>query len=370
MSVETDPFATVHHVELSDFRNYAGTSVELSPGFNVLSGSNGEGKTNFLESLYLLATTRLLRGKRDSEAIRDGSDKARAHAELSGTGTTLGFVIEHGVRKRAFLNGLALPRAADLIGRLRCVCVSSADMSIVSGEPADRRLFLDLELSALSAGYLRHLALYKRATEQRNALLRDSRDHHQPAEAFEVWEDQIALHGAEIRTMRDQFIRDLSPFASSTHSKMGEGETLELGYLRQDEARDYDSFLAELSRSRQVDIARGSTSIGPHRDDVEIQIGSRSGRLFGSQGQQRTAVISIKMATLTMIRDREGRAPLLLLDDILSDLDTQRRLRLIDIVLDEAHQAVLTCTESSAAGEQILNLARLFNVRQGTIQEQ
>lgn len=368
--VESESLGWVGELRLADFRNYADLVVSLSPGFNVIVGPNAQGKTNFLESLYLLATTRLLRGKREVEAIRDGADRASVTGVLAVTQTLLGFQLEKGARKKALLNGLALPRASDLIGRLRCVCVSAADMEIVRGEPAERRLFLDLELSALSPAYLRHLTLYKRATEQRNALLRDSRERLHPPESFEVWEDQIAQHGAEMRGLRRQFIADLSPFASDVHREMGAGETLTLNYLEQDPNATYEALLAGLANVRGSDISRGSTSLGPHRDDLTILIDGREARLFGSQGQQRTGVIAVKMATLALIQDREGVAPLLLLDDILSDLDEGRRARLVEIVLSRAGQAVLTCTEAAAAGEVILSRAKLFTVDAGTIKEQ
>lgn len=360
----------VRRVELVDFRNYSRETIDLSEGFNVIAGPNAQGKTNFLEALYLLATTRLLRGKKDAEAIREGADKATVSAIQFETDTELGFLLERGVKKKALLNGLALPRASDLIGRLRCVCVSAADMEIVRGDPSQRRLFLDLELSALSPAYLRHLTLYKRAMEQRNALLRDSRERFHPPEAFEVWEDQIAQNGAEIRSARRTFAEELTPFSESVHQEMGSGESLKLEYRIQDEALTYEAMLAGLAQNRSIDVARGSTSLGPHRDDLDIQVDGKEARLFGSQGQQRTAVIALKMATLSLIRDREGIPPMLLLDDILSDLDETRRAMLVEIVLSRAGQAVLTCTEASAAGKVILSRAKLFGVLSGTIKEQ
>lgn len=360
----------VRRVELTDFRNYSRETIDLSEGFNVIAGPNAQGKTNFLEALYLLATTRLLRGKKDAEAIREGAERANVSAIQFETDTELGFLLERGVKKKALLNGLALPRASDLIGRLRCVCVSAADMEIVRGDPSQRRLFLDLELSALSSAYLRHLTLYKRAMEQRNALLRDSRDRFHPPEAFEIWEDQIAQNGAEIRNARRSFAEELTPFSESVHQEMGSGESLKLEYRIQDEALTYEALLAGLAQNRSVDVARGSTSLGPHRDDLDIQVDGKEARLFGSQGQQRTAVIALKMATLSLIRDREGIPPMLLLDDILSDLDETRRAMLVEIVLSRAGQAVLTCTEASAAGKVILSRAKLFEVLGGTIKEQ
>ncbi|MBI3721047.1 MAG: AAA family ATPase, partial [Fimbriimonas ginsengisoli] len=180
----------VSRCALEAFRNYEELKVEFSEGLNVLAGPNAQGKTNLLEALALVSTTRLLRGQRDSEAILEGRDRARVHVSLLDGPTELGMTIERGTRKRALLNGLELPRASDLLGRLPSVSVTSEDLEIVRGEPSERRLFLDLELSSLYPAYLRHLTLYKRALEQRNALLRAQ--SWSAAAAYEPWEEQLA----------------------------------------------------------------------------------------------------------------------------------------------------------------------------------
>lgn len=357
----------VAEITLEGFRNYAHLHLPLGPGFNVLTGANAQGKTNFLEALYLLATTRLLRGQRDVEAIMEGRNQAIVAAEMLGSHTRVGISLERGSRKRASLNGLHLPRAADLIGRLPCVCVSSADMEIVRGEPTDRRLFLDLELSALSPGYLRHFSLYKRALEQRNALVREARERSIPGVMFEPWEDQLAEHGANLRTRRREFVGRLGPSIEAVHAAMGHGERVSVTYAPKDAADSVEELRDALAMSRGQDVARGGTSVGPHRDDLTLEVEGREARLFGSQGQQRTTVISLKLACLEVARQELGVAPLLLLDDILSDLDGRRRALLVDVVLERAGQAVLTCTEAEAAGERILQQAHVFEVRAGEV---
>src|SRR5688572_26090792 len=183
MHVETHapPIAPgVRELTLEGFRNYGGLHTDLSSGLNVLIGANAQGKTNFLEALYLVSTTRLLRGMRDAEAVMDGSERAIVKAELQHSHTSLSVLLEKGIRKRAQINGLNLPRASDLIGRLPSVCISSADLPIVREEPSDRRMFIDLELSQLFPAYLRHLTQYKRALEQKNALLKASQEFPRP----------------------------------------------------------------------------------------------------------------------------------------------------------------------------------------------
>ena len=358
----------VETLALEGFRNYPALRLPLGPGFNVVSGPNAQGKTNLLESLYLVGTTRLLRGQRDAEAIRDGDERAVVEVELADSGTRLGVFLERGARKRAKINGLALPRAADLLGRLPVVCVSAADMAIVRGEPADRRLFLDLELSALSPAYLHHFAGYKRAQEQRGALLRQSRERSIPSEVFEPWEAQMALHGTHLRAARNDYVARLVAPTREVHARMGGGEALGLRYEPKDDAPGEEALRDLFAANRPSEIARGASLYGPHRDDLRLEIEGRDARLFGSQGQQRTAVIALKLATLDVAREERGVPPLLLLDDILSDLDESRRAMLVEVVLDRAAQAVLTCTEASAAGERILERARLFRVRAGSVE--
>lgn len=352
-------------LKLRDFRNYEAVELELGEGFHVVAGPNAQGKTNLLEALYLLSTTRLLRGSRDGDAIRHGAQKAIVDAD-SGR-TSVGLVLEHGVRKRATLNSLGLTRASDLIGRLPCVCVSAADLPIVRGEPSDRRMFLDLELSQTYPAYLQHFTLYKRALEQRNALLKLAQDRPIDEASFEPWEVQIADHGSAMREFRLRYVKNLTPCAQETHASLGHGEQLSLSYEAKDDAMDSPSLQAALANRRREDIYRKSTSIGPHRDELRISIDHKEGRTFGSQGQQRSAVIALKLSTLRLLEEILGRIPLLLLDDILSDLDASRRAKLSEWILQHAGQALLTCTEAEAVGPAILDRATVFSVKGGRI---
>lgn len=354
-------------LRLDHFRNYERLELELDPGFNVLAGPNAQGKTNLLEGLALLSTARLLRGQKDLEAIQEGHDAMRVEGDLLETHTTLSVSLERGSRKRVFVNSLALPRSSDLLGRLPSVQLTTEDMSMARGEPSDRRLFMDLDLSSLYPAYLHHLTLYKRALEQRNALLKQAQSHFVEDYAFEPWEEHLALHGIALRMLRMKYIDSLREPALAVHSMMGDGESLALRYLAKDESLDRDHASEALSRTRGQDIHRGSTSMGPHRDDLCIEVGGREARLFGSQGQQRTAVIALKLASLLVAKRELGAPPMLLLDDILSDLDERRRAHLVDAVLDSAGQALLTCTEASAAGKRILGQARVFGVSAGKI---
>ncbi|MCW5940632.1 MAG: DNA replication/repair protein RecF [Fimbriimonadaceae bacterium] len=366
-TVGKDP-GGVRRVRLDDFRNYAHVVVDLGAGFNVIEGANAQGKTNLLEALYLVSTTKLLRGSRDAEGIRDGAMIAEVEVTLSSTDTDCAMRLERGARKRASLNGLKLPRAADLIGRVPSVCVSLVDMDVVRGEPADRRQFLDLELSQIYPAYLRHLTLYKRALDQRNALLRRHAETPMPDAVFEPWEEQLAEHGRAIRSARFAHVTALSIPAEGFHRTLAPREVLGLRYEDRDEDEGTDEARIRLARSRSEDARRGGTSSGPHRDDVEVLVNGRSARNFGSLGQQRSALLALKLACCRIANEAIGSPPLLLLDDILSDLDADRRRQLSELVIHQAGQAVLTCTEASAVGHEILDRARVFRVVSGVVE--
>lgn len=357
----------MERLTLRSFRNYSEAEVEFGRGLNVLHGANAQGKTNLLEAVHLLATSRLLRGQRESEAIREGQPGMEVQGVLYGSQSVLGVALERGSRKRASLNGVGLPRASDLLGRMPSICVSALDLETIRGEPSERRLFLDLQLSALYPAYLRHLAAYRKALEQRNALLKQAREAMVPGAAFEIWEAALAEHGASIRRYRFQYVELLRPEMARLQAQMGQGEALEVSLATDEGEADAGALEAILTRNRGTDVARGATSAGPHRDDLELSVGSRSARLFGSQGQQRTAAISLKLASLGIARDVLGLEPVLLLDDIFSDLDHRRRDILVQIVLERSGQAILTCTEPETAGQRILDRSRRFRVSGGTV---
>lgn len=354
---------------LDRFRNYTNAAVRWDEGVNVLQGANGQGKTNLLEAVYLLGTARVLRGSRDSECVQEGYGRARVRGSGSNPPVKVEILLERGARKRAWLNGWALPRASDLLGQLACVCVSSADMTLVAGEPAARRMFLDLHLSQLYPAYLRHLGVYKRALEHRNALIRRAHEVMPADREFAPWEDALAEHGMRLREQRLAFVDDLSRLASEAHAEIATGEELAARLEPGDRAETVDQLRARLEEGRRVDLQRGGTSVGPHRDDLVLIVGHRDARQFASQGQQRTAALALKLGVLRLSRQALGRAPILLLDDVFSDLDTARREQLVSLILTLGCQVFLTCTEPEYAGQRLLKEARRFIVSDGTIRQ-
>lgn len=355
----------VERLSLRCFRNYRSESVLPGSGFNIVSGANAQGKTNLLEAVYLVSTGRLLRGSRDAQAVMHGEEAGSVEAVLAGTGTTITVELRRGVRKRILLNGAGLPRASDVLGRLPTVSFSAADLEIVRGEPSERRHFLDSELSQLYPAYLRHLSVYKRALEQRNALLKAAQESFVGSDAFEPWEEQLAEHGTSLRTYRTEWIQGIDPLAREAHADLGGGESLRLEYVPRDEGPLID----RLAESRTEDVRRGTTGSGSHRDDLAIEVGGTDARQFGSQGQQRTAVIALKLAVLASATRLLGVPPVLLLDDVFSDLDHCRRAKLVERALAVGGQAFLTCTEPEQAGVELVGRSKVFRVVSGAVTE-
>lgn len=367
MAVERSVQCAVRVLTLENFRNFGLADLELSPGVNLVYGENAQGKTNLLESVHLLSTTRLLRGTKDADAIKIGESAATLNMQLAVNGTTVGMRLEHRMRKRAFLNSSPLARAADIIGRVPTISFSIASMPIARGEPSDKRLFLDLELSQLSAPYLRHFTVYKRALDQRNALLKASQEREEPSEHFEVWENELAIHGLALRAFRLEFMDEISRSAGALYSRLAPVESMELKYLSSGDERSAEELEASLARERTRDILRGTTSVGPHRDSFMIEIDGKDARNFGSQGQQRSAVLALKMATMDVAAHRTGSPPILLLDDVFSDLDHVRRDKLLEMVQQQGGQVLLTCTEPTQVGAELLKGAQLIQVVAGKI---
>ncbi len=357
----------VARLAVRDFRNYECGEVTPSSGLNLVVGRNGQGKTSLLEAVALVSTGRLLRGSRDTQAIRLGQPSGEVKAELGDQGTEVAVLIAHGQRKRVLLNGLALARASDILGRLPSVSFSTVDLRVVTGDPSDRRAFLDAELAQLWPAYLRHLSVYKRALEQRNALLKAAQIGYVPDEAFEAWEEALGQHGAGMRLSRREWVAAAAGPAQEAYQFLGGGETMGLDYVLADDGVEPERLAQGLRDARSVDVRRGATSVGPHRDDLAVTVDGRDARAYGSQGQQRTAVLALMAATMASVRETLGQPPVLLLDDVFSDLDGERRSRLTELALAAEGQVFLTATESSLAGPSVLSRAAVFRVQSGTV---
>jgi DNA replication and repair protein RecF len=355
------------HLHLSGFRNYSLLDLELAPGLNLFIGANAQGKSNLLEGIHLVSSTRSFRDAKDREMVQVGQESALVRVTPDGGRPDLEIRLGIVGRRSARLGGSQLPKVSDLVGRLPSVCFGSGDLEIVSGQPARRRRLLDLELSQLFPKYLDAYATYKRSLEQRNSLLKAVREGSASQSALDPWDQKLTPAGATIRQMRIEYVEALSGFASERHSELcGGTEELSLRYASEDDAFTADALIAEIGRRRPKDIAAGTTTAGPHRDEVVIEIDGMGATSHGSQGQRRTAVLAIKIAQVDYWRDRRGTMPIVLLDDILSDLDAARREQVFALAAAFG-QAIITATDFDALNPEITSGAEVHRIEAGRV---
>jgi DNA replication and repair protein RecF len=393
----------LNHLSLTNFRNYARLELTFPGRLCVFQGSNAQGKTNLLESIHLLATARSPRAVAERElinwlALESPLPYARLAAEIGDEKTVerLELVLELGngggalgpvVRKQVRINGVA-KRGLDLIGRLRVVLFLPEDVSLVSGAPGERRRYLDIALCQIDPAYCRALTDYNKVLAQRNALLKRLRDEGGDPGQLSFWDQQMADHGTRVLARRALAVQVLDGIARLRHRELSGGaEWLALTYLpspaytaiakgsRRLPGEGYESLptpvtaellAAQLRVSRNREIAAGTSLFGPHRDDLAFLAEGRDLRTWGSRGQQRTAALSLKLAEVEMMRQVTGESPLLLLDDVMSELDEVRRHALLD-ALAGVEQALVTTTDWEDFSEALLSSADRYRVEAGRL---
>ncbi len=367
-------------LRLWNFRNFAEAELDPDPHMNVLVGANVQGKTNLLEAIYYLSTLKPLRPVKESDLIRWGTSEARLFARFTRDEfeDTVHIRLIAGGKRTIVLNEQPLTRQSAFVGTLMAVCFSSQDLQIVRGEPADRRRFLDTELSLLSHRYLYSLAQYRRVLEQRNNLLRAYAEGTATLDSLPEWNTQLVKYGARLCQMRRQFIERLNLAAQDVHQALtGGSENIELTYLpgiplavrgyMPEKEEDWASAFASALREREAEeIQRGTTLVGPHRDDFLIRVGGVEARQFASQGQQRTCALSLRLSEVPLLENLREEPPIVLLDDVFSDLDPSRRARLIAF-LHPRVQTFITCTDLGMFEPQVLETSALFVVEQGRV---
>lgn len=355
----------VKRLTLQNFRNYAAETAEFSDGINLLIGDNAQGKTNMLDAIILSSLGKCARVARDKELILWGAERARVSVEaVKRYGEdTVEAVIDKTVGKCVSINGMPLTRLGELMGVVATVLFSPEQMSIVKEAPGERRRFMDIALCQLSKPYFYLLNRYNRILSQRNKLIKSG-----SAGGLEVWDMQLAREGARIVKTRRGFLKRLSGFAGAAQESLSGGkEKLELGYegIAGETAEEIENNFSEaLLRTRESDLRLGFTHTGPQRDDISISINGVDARAYGSQGQQRTAALSLKLAELELYTAESGEAPVLLLDDVLSELDPGRQRQLLEAV---RVQTVITATHISPEIASALRQYKAFDVAGGRI---
>ena len=355
-------------LSLRNYRNYARLDLELSPRLNVFLGKNAQGKTNLLEAVSLLALSSSQRARRESELVGKLGGEARIEAVAESHGRQVEMAIKLTVivgeadrtSKTIRIDGQAR-RAVDLPGELRATVFWPEDLNLVKGGPEHRRRFLNQMLVQVEKGYGRALAGYRRVLDQRNSLLKRVAAGFEPLAALDVWDEELARHGELILRARRAAASQLGPLAAGNHEAIAAGEAFDLAY----ESPDLP-LAQQLAVSRSEDLRRGSTSVGPHRDDLRIEVGGADARSFASQGQQRSAVVSLKLAEADLVEARSGERPILLLDDVLSELDGDRRVALLARVGDRG-QVIVTSVEAEPFPAELIERATVRCISAGHV---
>ena len=356
----------LRRLQLKNHRNYAELDLSPGPSVNVFIGANGQGKTNLLEAVAMLALSSSPRARRDIELVGPVGPSSRIEAEIE-TGVlrrelALSLSVEGDRARRTIEVDGNRRRAFDLPGNFRVTLFWPDDLGLVKAGPELRRRFLNQMLVQVEPGYARALAGLRRVLEQRNSLLKRIAAGEGGQETLEAWNEELVRVGTEIVDARARAVAELEPVANHCHRQIAAGETLEIRYQGppKNMAEAVHNSLAE-------DLRRGSTSVGPHRDDLLVSLDGREARSFASQGQQRTAVVSLKLAEAAVIEARTGERPVLLLDDVLSELDGDRRASLLGEVAGGG-QVIITSVEAGPFPPELIARAMVWTVEQGRIQ--
>lgn len=367
----------VNRLSLQNYRNYGTLTLDAFGAVNLIIGRNAQGKTNLLEALFVLALTKSHRTGKDKELIAFGSDHALVSAEVEKKYGPVQLELRLSPQgKKAKLNGLEQRKLSDFIGVMNVVMFAPEDLEIVKGTPGVRRRFLDMEIGQVQPSYLYHLQQYQKVLIQRNNLLKQAWGAGpEITTMLEIWNEQLVQHGVKIIKKRKQFISKLQKWAEQIHEGItGGGETLKLAYLpsfgtaeEEDEAVLLQQFMIKLSQMKDQEIRRGMTLCGPHRDDLSFIINGNEAQVYGSQGQQRTTALSLKLAEIELIHEEIGEYPILLLDDVLSELDPYRQTQLIETFQSKV-QTFITATGIESINASRLQDASIFHVQEGQVQ--
>lgn len=354
----------VKTLDLKNFRNYRELHISFDRGTNILYGDNAQGKTNILEALYLSGTTKSHRGSRDHEMIRFEEEEAHicAVAEKGDIDHRIDLHLKKNSTKGIAIDKIPIRRAGDLFGILHMISFSPEDLNIIKEGPSRRRKFLDMELSQMDRIYLSDLAKYHRILKQRNQLLKDICFRPDLEKTLSVWDEQMAVYGAKITEQRDRFMKEINAVMINIHEKISGGaEKLVLEY---EPGCDPSRLKEDLEKYRSKDIHTGMTSCGPHRDDICFRINGMDIRKYGSQGQQRTAALSLKLAEIELVKKMIRDTPVLLLDDVLSELDSGRQNDLLDSLCEV--QTIITCTGLDEFVKNRFHINKIYYVKNGT----
>ena len=351
----------IKKIKIKNFRNYESEEINLEKNINIFYGQNAQGKTNIIESIFLCSLGKSFRTKKDKEMIKLNEQNALVEVEYEKSDRDGKIKIEIGNKKNIYLNGIKIKKLSELLGNLNIVIFTPDDINILKGGPQNRRRFLDIMISQLRPNYMHILNLYIKTMEQRNIYLRQIKEEHKDENLLDIWDEKLAEYAIKIYEYRKEFIKKIIKKLDIIHKNItNNAEQIELDYITECDSKE--KYLKLLKERRKLDIIKGFTTKGVHRDDFMIYINKKDIKIFGSQGQNRTAMLSLKLAELQVIYDEIGEYPILLLDDFMSELDKTRRKNFLENI--EGTQVIITGTEKL----DIENLEYLeYNVSNGKV---
>ena len=357
----------IKSLKLKNFRNYDLLDLTFDDSANIFYGDNAQGQTNILEAVYLSGTTKSHRGSKDRDLIEFGKEESHIETivEKNGIDYQIDMHLKKNSPKGIAINRMPIRKASELFGIVNLVFFSPEDLNIIKNGPAERRRFIDLELSQLDRVYLSNLANYNRVVNQRNHLLKEIgfSGYEKHAGTLEIWEMQLIQYGNKIIERRKAFIEEMNEIISSIHKKLTGGRE-EIQILYEPSNKEL-TFEQALRKYKDRDLKLKSTSVGPHRDDICFMEGDLDIRRFGSQGQQRTAALSLKLSEIELVRQSIHDTPVLLLDDVLSELDKHRQNYLLDSIHDI--QTLITCTGVEDFVNHRFSINKVFHVQNGQV---
>lgn len=353
----------INSVELSNFRNYENLKIVFSKGINILYGDNAQGKTNILESIYVSGTSKSHKNCKDREMIMISREESHIRTLISKDGIIhkIDLHLKKHKSKGIAIDGLTIKKTSELMGILPVILFSPEDLSIIKNGPGERRRFLDMELCQTDRIYYYNLSQYNKILYQRNKLLKQISFNKDLIDTLEVWDKQLLSYGIEIITIRRKFIEELNQIICNVHDKITDGrEAIELKYAPDVLKEEFED---KLISGRERDLYLKSTGCGPHRDDMFFYINGQDIRKFGSQGQQRTAALSLKLSEISLMKEKIKDSPVLLLDDVFSELDRKRQNHLLKSL--EGTQTIITCTGMEEFVKQRMIIDKVYRISNG-----
>ena len=350
----------INKIKLNNFRNYENQEISFDNEVNIIYGNNAQGKTNIIESIFIAALGKSFRAKKDNELIKFGKDFSKIEINYQRKDREGKINIEIGDRKTFYINGVKQNKISNIVGNINIVLFTPDDIEIIKGGPSKRRRFLDMMISSLKPNYLHLLNMYNKVLEQRNNYLRKNND--KDFSMLDIWDEQLSDYCLKIYEYRKKYIEEIEKKQQVIHKMVTESgnveENIKIEYISN--FKNKEDFLKNLKNNRNIDIKKGYTSIGIHRDDFIIYINDKQVAIYGSQGQHRTSILSLKLSELDIVEEQIGEKPILLLDDFMSELDETRRRNFIERIKD--NQVIITGTEKiEIDGKKIKN----FNVKNG-----